>query len=210
MTDLQAPPLGERLDRAFAMAANLHRDQIRKKTGIPYLAHVMAVSAMVLEYGGDEDEAIAALLHDGPEDCGGQLVLDEIRRQFGDVVAEIVLGCTDTLEPVKPPWRERKEAYIAHLEHASPKVHRVSLADKVHNTGSIVEEYRRIGPEIWQRFRGGRAGSLWYYRSLLGAFDRVSAEGCADLANRLARNVSKLEELVRDREGAAAVGEEPS
>ena len=206
MTKIVTPFLGGRLDRAFAMAARLHRGQIRKKTRIPYLAHLMAVSALVLEHGGDEDEAIAALLHDGPEDCDGQATLDDIREQFGDRVADIVLGCTDTLETdPKPAWRPRKESYIAHLAHASHETHRVSLADKVHNTRSVVEEYRRIGPEIWSRFAGGRDGSLWYYRSLLEAFESVSANGCGYLIGRLARNVVELEDLVRNQEGAAAV-----
>ena len=125
--------LTDRFDRAFAFARHLHRDQFRKGTAIPYTAHLLAVAALVLEDGGDEDQAVAALLHDAVEDHGGLGRLEEIRQLFGERVAEIVEGCSDSFTIPKPPWRERKERYIEHLRHADAGVRRVSLADKLHN-----------------------------------------------------------------------------
>jgi (p)ppGpp synthase/HD superfamily hydrolase len=125
----------------------------------------------VLETGGDEDQAIAGLLHDAPEDCGGREILEQIERRFGPRVAGIVSACTDTFEEPKPPWRARKERYIEHLvSDAPPEALLVSLADKVHNSGAILADYRAIGEELWSRFRGGKQGTLWYYRALLDAY----------------------------------------
>ena len=142
-----------------------------------------------------EDEAVAALLHDAPEDAGGAPILDEIRNRFGPAVSEIVAGCSDTFETPKPPWRHRKEAYIAHLEGASSSVLLVSAADKLHNVRSITSDYREIGEALWGRFTGGREGTLWYYRSLADSFLRLSR-------NRLA---SELDLAVRELEDLAAV-----
>jgi len=159
--------LSNRFEQAFQFAFELHRDQLRKGSQVPYIAHLMAVASLVVEDGGSEDEAIAALLHDAPEDQGGQPVLDEIRRRFGENVAQIVDGCTDTYETPKPAWRERKERYLAHLRYAAADVRRVSLADKIHNARSILDDLRRDGDEVWGRFKGGKEGSLWYYRALV-------------------------------------------
>ena len=156
-----------RLSQALTYAAELHATQFRKGTTIPYLSHPMAVAALVAEAGGPEDEIIAALLHDGPEDQGGQKTLDEIRRRFGDNVANIVLECSDTLESPKPAWRPRKDAYLKHLETASPSAVLVSLCDKVHNMGTLLGEHKRIGDEIFKIFAGGKDGTLWYYGELL-------------------------------------------
>jgi (p)ppGpp synthase/HD superfamily hydrolase len=165
--------LGDRFRRALVIAFDLHRGQVRKGSkGIPYIGHLLGVTSLVIEDGGDEDEAIAALLHDGPEDQGGRATLDRIRAEFGDRVADIVEGCSDTLEDPKPPWRERKEAYLAHLEHAPPEVLQVSLADKLHNARAILSDYREVGEELWSRFRGTREESLWYYKSLVEIFAR--------------------------------------
>lgn len=151
---------------ALVFAARVHRDQWRKGSDIPYIAHVMAVAALVLEHGGDQDEAIGALLHDAAEDAGGEAMLAEIRAQFGDAVGDIVLGCSDSLveDPTaKAPWLERKQAYIAHLVEASPSVCLVSAADKLHNVRSLARAVRSGGDEVWRRFNGGKEGSLWYY-----------------------------------------------
>lgn len=162
--------LSTRFDEALIFASRLHAKQIRKGSGIPYIAHLLAVTALVLEHGGDENEAIAALLHDAIEDQGGDATRQEIRRRFGEVVVEIVNGCTDTDSTPKPPWQGRKEAYIAHLPTATPSVLLVSASDKLHNVRSILNDYRVVGEELWQRFKAGKQGTLWYYRSLLEVY----------------------------------------
>ena len=164
--------LGPRFLRAFQFAAEKHAGQTRKASSIPYIAHLMGVASLVLEFGGDEDLAIAALLHDVVEDCGGAPVLKEVRRKFGRRVAKIVDGCTDSDTDPKPPWRERKESYIQHLKSADAETRLVSAADKLHNVRSILSDYREVGEAIWSRFNGGRDGTLWYYRALLEEFLR--------------------------------------
>ena len=184
--------LGPRFDEALVYAANAHVGQFRKGTSIPFLAHLLAVTALVLEDDGEEDDAIAALLHDAAEDAGGRARLDDIRRRFGDRVADIVEACSDTFEEPKPEWWSRKEAYLAHLESASGDVLRVSLADKVHNLRSIVLDYERIGDELWARFTPG-SDQLWYYRSLAELFER-RRPGLR--ARELSRLVAQLEAAV--------------
>ncbi len=159
-----------RLPEAFAFTIKIHTGQLRKGTAVPYFAHLLGVCALVITDGGDEDEAIAALLHDAVEDQGGLETLNEIRRRFGDRVADIVDGCTDSYTVPKPPWRQRKERYLDHLPHATREVQRVSLADKLDNARSILMDLRQHGDAVWRRFRGGRDGTLWYYRSLVKAF----------------------------------------
>lgn len=177
---------------ALVYAAELHAAQVRKGGRIPYFAHLMAVSALVLEQGGSEDEAIAALLHDAVEDQGGIPILHAIRERFGDGVAAIVDGCTDAVTNPKPTWRPRKEKYLHHLEEASPSVLLVSCADKVHNARSLVFDYRQHGDAIWARFNGGRDETLWYYRGLTDVFGR---RGPKALSLELARVVSELHQL---------------
>ncbi len=164
--------LGPRFEQALLYATQLHARQHRKGSGIPYVSHLLAVTALVLEDGGDEDEAIAAMLHDAVEDQGGAPVLERIRGEYGVRVAEIVDSCTDAYTNPKPPWRERKERYIAHLAEASPQALRVSLADKLHNARSILMDRHRVGADIWERFQAGKEGSLWYYRALADAFHK--------------------------------------
>ena len=177
------------------LACELHAGQVRKGSrGIPYVGHLLGVASIVIEDGGDEDEAIAALLHDAPEDQGGEATLARIRDEYGERVAEIVEACTDTLENPKPPWRERKERYIAHLEEAPQDVLRVSLADKVHNARAILADYREVGEELWSRFRGTREESLWYYRTLADLFSRRRP---GPLADELRRTVDEIEALAR-------------
>lgn len=162
--------LTARFEEAMAFAFQLHVDHRRKGSDIPYIAHLLGVTALVLEDGGDEDEAIAALLHDAVEDCGGLKRLEEIRLKFGEHVAYIVDLCTDSYSDPKPPWRERKEQYLDHLRRASPDVLRVSVADKLHNARSILWDLRREGESIFDRFNGGKEGTLWYYHTLLSLF----------------------------------------
>ncbi len=185
--------LGPRFLRAFDFAAAKHAGQTRKASTIPYIAHLMGVASLVLEFGGDEDLAIAALLHDVVEDCGGAPMLREIRRRFGSGVARIVDGCTDSDTYPKPPWRERKEKYIRHLKSADAGTRLVSAADKLNNVRSILSDYREVGESVWARFRGGRDGTLWYYRALLEEFLRRKP-------NRLIR---ELELAIRELEAAA-------
>ena len=162
-------PYGETFEQALPYAARLHKDQVRKGTSTLYVTHLLAVASIVGENGGTEDEVVAALLHDAPEDQGGEAQLGEIRARFGDKVAEIVDGCTDTYETPKPPWRERKERYLAHLADAPGSVRLVSSADKLHNARTVLSDYRLVGEDLWSRFNGGKEGTLWYYRAIVDA-----------------------------------------
>ena len=165
--------LSDRFDEAFAFASRLHRDQRRKGTAIPYISHLMSVAALVLEHGGNEDQAIAALLHDAVEDQGGEPTLEEIRLRFGDVEAQIVADCSDAWGEPKPPWRARKEAYIYKLTKKDPATLLVSLADKTHNARAILNDFRQMGDELWGRFNGGKEGTIWYYQTLSAIYDEV-------------------------------------
>ena len=151
------------------MAFRLHANQVRKATAIPYVSHLMSVSALVLEHGGDEDQAIAGLLHDAIEDVGPEQEA-LITEEFGPRVATIVRACTDADTAPKPPWRAREEAYIAHLETASPDALLVSACDKLHNARSTVTDLRTYSPAMFDRFTGGRDGSVWYYSALSKVF----------------------------------------
>ena len=166
--------LTDRFGQAVLYAIKLHREQVRKESTIPYVTHVFAVCGLVLEDGGTEDEAISALLHDGPEDHGGEPVLAEIRTRFGDEVADTVAGLSDAMpakgEP-KPPWRERKEAYLWHLQGASGSVLKVSLADKLHNARSILTDVGLVGEAVWGRFNADRSDQAWYFGALLRVFE---------------------------------------
>jgi (p)ppGpp synthase/HD superfamily hydrolase len=184
--------LTERFERAQIYATRLHADQRRKGSGVPYISHLLAVCALTIEYGGDEDEAIAALLHDAIEDQGGETARLEILRQFGPRVTEIVEGCTDTDESPKPPWRERKEKYVRHVAEASPSVRLVSACDKIHNARSLVMDYRQCGEQLWTRFTGGRRGTLWYYRAMVTA---LRAAEDSPVVEELDRVVTELETL---------------
>jgi (p)ppGpp synthase/HD superfamily hydrolase len=150
------------------------------------------VTSLVLEDGGQEDEAIAALLHDAVEDQGGFETLEEIRQRFGPEVAEIVMALSDAFTDPKPPWRERKEAYIASIRSARPEVIRVSLADKVYNARATLRDIRREGEGAWERFNGGKEGTLWYYRHLIQEFE---SHGERSLLSELVRIVEKLEQI---------------
>lgn len=167
------PLLGPRFASALGYAATLHATQLRKGTRTPYVSHLLAVAALAIEYGANEDEAIAALLHDAIEDQGGAETRRRIAALFGATVAEIVDGCTDTDVTPKPPWRERKERYIAHVASTPPSVRLVSMCDKLHNARSLIMDIRAKRADLWSRFNAGRDDTIWYYRSLLAAFARA-------------------------------------
>ena len=180
---------------ALAFAARLHRAQRRKGPGeVPYLAHLLTTAALVLEYGGGEQEAMAALLHDAVEDQGGAPTREMIRRLFGERVAAIVDGCTDADTVPKPPWRERKERFVDRLRSAPPEIVRVTLADKLANVRSLLRGLRESGGALWNGFRGGKRGTLWYYRAVLAAVHPEDARIKA-LAGELERAVAELETL---------------
>jgi (p)ppGpp synthase/HD superfamily hydrolase len=193
------PPLGPRFQEALQYAFALHTRQVRKATQIPYVSHLLAVCSLVLEDGGTEDEAIAALLHDAVEDQGGRKTLEEIRRRLGSTVAQIVEGCSDSESIPKRPWRERKERYIAHVRNAPRDVLRVSAADKLHNARAVLADYRALGDALWDRFNGGRKGTLWYYRELTSVYKERST---GFLAEELDRVVSELERLAKLGQGS--------
>ncbi len=179
--------LTERFEEALLYAARLHRDQRRKGNDVPYVSHLMAVTALTLEHGGDEEQAIAALLHDAAEDQGGLEELRRIEQRFGAGVAGIVADCSDTLEEPKPAWRPRKEAYVAGLAVKPQRSLLVSLADKTHNAECIRDDHAALGEALWTRFSGGGAGVRWYYRALADAFRRHRP---SPLAERLADAVA--------------------
>jgi GTP pyrophosphokinase len=160
-----------RLADAAAFAFALHADQLRKGTTIPYIAHLMSVASLVLEHGGDEEQAIAGLLHDAIEDMGVEQE-DIIEERFGLRVAAIVRACTDADIIPKPPWRERKGQYIEHLEKAGEEVLLVSACDKLHNARAIVSDLEAHRPDLFGLFAGGQEGTLWYYDSLAEVFSR--------------------------------------
>lgn len=172
MESTTTPKLGDEFAEAMSYAAKLHATQTRKGGGIPYFGHLMSVSALVIEAGGSQTQAIAGLLHDAVEDQGGKPTLDEIESRFGSAVAKIVSECSDTDEVPKPPWHDRKERYIAHLRGASSDAVLVSLADKVDNARAILRDLRLHGDRLWQRFNVKNPQQhLWYYRSLLEVFE---------------------------------------
>lgn len=189
------PKLGTGLQKAFRYAAAKHAGQARKGTAVPYLSHLMAVASLVLEAGGDEEMAIAALLHDVVEDCGGMPRLREIQKQFGTRVAKIVEGCTDSFTQPKPEWVERKKEYLAEVKHADRETRLVSASDKLHNVRTILTDYRQDGEAIWTRFNGKKEGTLWYYRALSNEYSRKP--------NRITR---ELEIVVSELERAAQRG----
>jgi len=180
------------LERGLVYTSRLHADQTRKgPDGTPYVAHLLGVCSLTLEAGGDEEQAAAALLHDAAEDQGGRERLEEIRARFGDRVARIVEGCTDTFEAPKPDWRPRKEAYVARLGEESAEVLFVACADKLYNARAILRDHRRVGDEVFRRFRAEREGTLWYYRAVADAF--VDSELDSWLVDELERTVAELE-----------------
>lgn len=170
----ETPRLTKRFTSALEFAMDKHGTQIRKGDGgIPYMGHLLSVTGLVIESGGSEDVAIAALLHDSAEDAGGETTLAEIREKFGEEVEKIVRECSDTFEVPKPPWPERKKTYIAGLEHASQEALLVSLADKLDNLRGMLRDYGTVKDELWDRFRTKSAeDQFWYYGTLLEVYER--------------------------------------
>lgn len=218
MNENNARSFTVRYGAALAFADVKHRGHVRKGTDIPYVSHLISVSALVMEHGGDEDEAIAALLHDVIEDRAGSdpaTLKDEIEANFGARVLGIVVGCSDSETSInKPDWETRKRAYVAHLAQAPAEVLRVSCADKLHNARAILHDYRVLGEPLWTRFsisKGnaevGRAKTLWYYRELVGAFRARGTTAPSGLVDELHRVVATLHELARSRGAAFAEGE---
>ena len=184
--------LSSQFEQALIYAANVHATQVRKGTSIPYMAHLLGVCSIALEYGANETEAIAALLHDAVEDQGGLGRLDDIRARFGSDVAEIVMGCTDSFQTPKLPWEERKRAYLAHLPNASRPILLVSASDKLYNAQATLRDLYRVGNEIWKRFNVPREKTLWYYRALVNIYLQV---GPARLNDELGRVVAEMERV---------------
>ena len=188
--------LTNRFVEALGYAAELHLHQRRKGKGQPYVGHLLAVAAIVIQHGGGEDEAIAALLHDAVEDQGGLPRLDEIREKFGDRVARIVDGCTDSYEVSgeKREWGERKRAYIERVAHEPEDVRLVSAADKLANAREILSDYRVEGDAVFDRFTGRKKGTLWYYRTLVNVFRNAGSNALIDELDRV---VTELERLAK-------------
>ena len=191
--------IADRFSDAVAYASALHRGQCRKTSGSPYFSHLLAVAALVMDAGGDEDECIAALLHDAVEDQGGARTAEEIRRRFGDGVAGIVLECSEKRETGRS-WIDRKREALHSVASAGPSALLVLSADKLHNSRSLISDYRTNGESIWERFHGRRDGTLWYYRAMADAIK--SAGGSALQVD--------LEDAVQGLELVARAGQEPT
>jgi (p)ppGpp synthase/HD superfamily hydrolase len=183
--------LTRRFEEALVYASQIHGGQKRKGTEIPYIGHLLAVASLVIEDGGEEDEAIAALLHDAVEDQGGKARLEDIRARFGGTVAAIVEGCTDADTIPKPPFLVRKRRYIAHLRSARAEVLRVAAADKLHNARAILSDFRREGDRAFERFNTDKAGTLWFYA---GVANVLCERKAGELAEELRRVVTELRE----------------
>ncbi|HEY9799957.1 MAG TPA: HD domain-containing protein [Leptolyngbyaceae cyanobacterium] len=183
--------LTDKFASALIYATRLHANQTRKISGVPYIAHLLSVAALVLETGGTEEEAIAGLLHDSIEDQGGKSTREEVRQLFGETVIAIVDGCTECDSEPKPPWQERKQRYLANLRHASPSVRLVSLADKLHNARSLLTDYQQQGSNIWSQFKAGREGTLWFYRQLQQIYNETGSDW---MTQEFTRVVQELEQ----------------
>jgi (p)ppGpp synthase/HD superfamily hydrolase len=189
--------LTERFEQALIFASRAHARQKRKGCDVPYLAHLMSVAALVLEHGGHEHQAIAALLHDAVEDQGGPAMHKQITEAFGPQVASIVDGCTDAVETPKPPWLSRKRRFIDRLHSEPPDVRLVVTADKLHNVRTILSDFRLHGPPTFTRFRGGLHGTVWYYRAVTDALRAAQSPVAPPMLDELERNVAELERLTR-------------
>lgn len=200
MSETDHQQMTSRFEEALVYATELHSGQNRKRSRVPYIAHLLGVTSLVMEDGGDEDEAIAALLHDAVEDQGGLKTLDAIRERFGERVAEIVSACTDSFTDPKPPWRERKESFLEILQTADASVQRVSLADKVYNARTTLRDIRLEGPAAWNKFKQGRQGALWYYHAII---DTLEARNHSYLLVELKEIVQELERISGMKNGDA-------
>lgn len=180
-----------RYDDAFRYAREVHARQTRKRTGSPYLNHLMGVASIALDDGGSEDEAIAALLHDAAEDHGGRGRVEDIRARFGDGVARIVEDCTDSWEEPKKPWAERKRAYVEHARELPPSSLRVSAADKVHNTYALLRDLRNTGDAVWDSYEARADDVVAYYASLVRAYRAAGGRRLVAELERIVRGIEK-------------------
>lgn len=185
-------PLSVRFDEAFLLASSLHRNQARKASGVPYVAHLLGVASLVLEEGGTEDMAIAALLHDAAEDCGGEETLATIASAFGPEVARWVRQASDTFDLPKPPWEARKRHHLSLIPHADREARIIMLADKVYNARSILADHARVGAKVWARFSVPRDRMLWYYEQLLQVFERALSPVLYDALSESVRLMKEL------------------
>lgn len=183
--------LSPRFADAVRYAMDAHKDQMRKGTDVPYISHLLAVASIVLDDGGSEDEAVAALLHDAAEDQGGRARLHDIRERFGDRVAHIVEGCTDSWSGQKEPWMERKTQYVEHARRLDAATLRVSAADKVHNTYGILRDLRTFGDSVWERFNAPADDILWYYDALVRAYREAGGGHLVDELERVVRGIKR-------------------
>ena len=180
-----------RFDDAVRYAREVHAGQTRTGRAVPYFAHLLGVASIVLDDGGNEDEAIAALLHDAAEDQGGRPRLDDIRSRFGDAVAQIVEDCTDSWETAKKPWAERKRVYAEHARTLPPPSLRVSVADKVHNTYALLRDLRNEGESVWQRFNAAPDDVMAYYQSLVRSYREAGGGKLVDELERIVRGIER-------------------
>jgi len=184
-------PLTTRFDEAVVYAHAVHAGHARKVTGTPYVGHLLGVSSIVIDDGGSEDEAIAALLHDAAEDFGGRERLEDIRSRFGDAVAAIVEDCTDSWSTPKAPWAERKQRYVEHARTLGRSSLRVSAADKVHNSYAILRGLRTMGDRVWERFNAPPDDVLAYYQSLVRAYRHAGGGPLVDELERIVRGIER-------------------
>jgi|SRR3954470_2029117 len=183
--------LTRRFDEAFAYAHATHAGHTRKGNGAPYIGHLMGVASIVIDDGGDEDQAIAALLHDAAEDCGGRGRLEDIRARFGEAVAKIVEDCTDSWSMPKAPWAERKKQYAEHARTLGAASLRVSAADKVHNAYAILRDLRNVGDQVWERFNAGADDIVAYYQALVRAYREAGGGRLVDELDRIVRAIER-------------------
>jgi (p)ppGpp synthase/HD superfamily hydrolase len=192
----KGPKVTSKFRKALLYASRLHGGKLRKKTKIPDIGHILGVTAIALEYGATETEAIGALLHDAAEDGGGMKRLRDIRQKFGDAAAKIVDGCTDSYAEPKPSWIERKRDYVRHVGKASSSTQLVSASDKLQNVRSLLRNFREEGNQLWKRYDSGKQGALWYYRALTNAFR----------AKRIKPLVKELDRVLKELERSANKG----
>ncbi|OYE00222.1 phosphohydrolase [Nostoc sp. 'Peltigera membranacea cyanobiont' 232] len=188
---MNKPKLTNRFEEALVYATQLHAEQVRRISGVPYISHLLSVTALVLEDGGSEDEAIAALLHDAIEDQGGRRIGEFIRQKFGDKVADIVESCTESDIVPPPPWKERKQKYLENISQGSPEVLRVALADKVHNARSNLTEWDVYGDKAWNQEQ--RQRTLWFYRSVIAVAQTLTDSRLLEELRRIVKQLEAFE-----------------